>query len=86
MKFKVYCEYYLEFDDIEQAEDFVIDELADAEFFNRHLIIEEIDDKEKVDIFNEDDNECPVCKYGWEGYRGNYDELCDKHYLEAEPS
>ena len=29
---------------------------------------------------------CIVCKHGWKAYRGNYDELCDKHYLRIEPT
>ena len=28
---------------------------------------------------------CQVCVDGWETYKGNYDDLCDKHYLESEP-
>jgi len=28
---------------------------------------------------------CPVCRGGWKNYHGNYDELCTKHYLQAEP-
>jgi len=31
-------------------------------------------------------NTCPVCNEGWKGYGGNYDELCNKHYLEIEPT
>ena len=27
---------------------------------------------------------CVVCESGWKAYTGNYDELCDDHYLEAE--
>lgn len=32
------------------------------------------------------ENGCPVCKYGWKSYHGDYDKLCDKHYLEIEPT
>ena len=32
------------------------------------------------------ENNCPVCINGWKGYSGNYDELCNKHYLEIEPT
>jgi hypothetical protein len=28
--------------------------------------------------------ECIVCKEGWGSYKGNYDALCNKHYLIAE--
>jgi len=47
-KFKVCCEYYLKAKDKEEAEAFVIDELANAEFFERHLIIEPTSSKEEV--------------------------------------
>jgi len=30
--------------------------------------------------------DCPVCINGWNGYGGDYDSLCDKHYLEIEPN
>jgi hypothetical protein len=29
---------------------------------------------------------CPVCENGWSSYGGDYDSLCDKHYLEIEPT
>jgi len=31
-------------------------------------------------------DKCPVCESGWDVYGGNYDSLCDKHYLEIEPT
>ena len=33
-----------------------------------------------------DESECPVCRDGWNNYKGNYDDLCNKHYLEIEPT
>lgn len=39
--------------------------------------------KKKIKTYKE---ECSVCKGGWKAYTGDYDILCDKHYLEAEPT
>jgi hypothetical protein len=46
--------------------------------------VKEVEEKIKKIVIG--DTGCPVCKYGWKGYRGNYDELCDKHYLQIEPT
>jgi len=29
---------------------------------------------------------CSVCGGGWDNYSGGYDGLCNKHYLEIEPT
>jgi len=44
--------------------------------------------KEKIIDALEDKkiSKCLVCESGWGSYNGNYDELCDKHYLEVEPT
>lgn len=44
----------------------------------KQKIIEALED-EKV-------SKCSVCGFGWKSYKGNYDELCNKHYLEIEPT
>ncbi len=44
--------------------------------------------KEKIieALENEEISKCPVCEVGWKGYGGNYDELCNEHYTEIEPT
>ncbi len=44
----------------------------------KEKIIDALEDKKIL--------ECPICNKNWGEYSGNYDELCDKHYLEIEPT
>jgi len=32
------------------------------------------------------EDKCIVCEEDWKSYSGDYDSLCDEHYLEIEPT
>lgn len=52
--FKVYCEFYIHAKDETQAEEIVIDDMCDNNFFEEHIIIEEVSDLPKGQgIFND---------------------------------
>lgn len=56
--FKVYCEFYIKAKDESEAEDIVIDDFSYNNFFEEHIIIEEVDECPKEHkIFNEEEKE-----------------------------
>lgn len=51
--YKVYCEYYVKAKNREEAEKFVQDEFAYADFHERHIIIDETSNIPDNEIFED---------------------------------
>ena len=49
--YKVYCEYYVKADNLDAVEEYVSEEVGDYEFYERHMLIDEINDSE---LLNQD--------------------------------
>ena len=40
--YKVYCEYYVKADNLDAVEEYVSEEVGDYEFYERHILIEDV--------------------------------------------
>jgi len=49
--YKVYCEYYVKADNLDAVEKYVSEEVGDYDFYERHILIDEIGE---YDMLNQD--------------------------------